>query len=60
MCCGGQRGQHKDSMAREMRVSGECGDLEAKGEVLGGTEPWTPLGVAMTYGRRETWSLEVT
>lgn len=47
-------------MAREMRVSGECGDLEAKGEVLGGTEPWTPLGVAMTYGRRETWSLEVT
>lgn len=60
MCCGREQGQHKDSVAREMRISGEYGDLEAKGGVLAGTEPWTLMGVTMMYGRRKTRSLEVT
>lgn len=53
-------GQHKDRVARETSISGEYGDLEAKGGMVGDTEPWTLMGIAMTYGRRERWSLEVT
>lgn len=37
--CGREWGQHKDRVARETSVSGEYGDLEAKGGVVGGTEP---------------------
>ena len=37
--CGREWGQHKDRVARETSVSGEYGDLEAKGGLVGGTEP---------------------